>query len=290
MPNTPLILDFDASLQGLSGAHRLDLTAWQDRIRFGCGGASWRALEAYLDLLMPDEYGTVLMGSGDFHHVSHLLIKRRQFDEPINVVVCDNHPDNMRFPFGIHCGSWVKHVASLPQVAKVHVVGISSADVGWAHAWENHLRPLYAGRVCYWTLGVDTRWAGMLGLADAFRSFTDKQSLLDALNHTLTAERRPSYLSIDKDVLSERVARTNWDQGSLTLDDLQQVIAALAGRIVGSDITGEVSIHHYQSRWKRLLSALDQQPVIAEDVLATWQAQQLAANRTILAQIAAASR
>lgn len=286
---TPLILDFDASLDGLEGATRLPLGEWQDRIRFGCGLASWRALERHLDTLMPAEHGTVLMGSGDFHHLSHLLLKRRRFDSPVTLVVCDNHPDNMLFPFGIHCGSWVSHAARLPQVAKIHVVGISSGDVGWRHAWENHPGPLYAGKLCYWTLGVDTAWARFAGLSGAFRSFDDKSLLLDTLTRELGRDMRPAYLSIDKDVLGEDVARTNWDQGSFTLDDLQQVIDPLAGRIVGSDITGEVSIHAYQSRWKRMLSALDEQPVIAAEVLADWQARQLQANRQILARIAAAS-
>ena len=66
------------------------------------------------------------MGSGDFHHVSYLLIERlRRLGRQIQVVVFDNHPDNMRYPFGIHCGSWVWHVSRLPFVERVHVVDAS---------------------------------------------------------------------------------------------------------------------------------------------------------------------
>jgi len=286
---TPLILDLDRSLAGLGDVSHVPLNEWQDRIRFGCGWAVWQAFAHTLQQRMPDEYGTVCFGSGDFHHLSHLLIQRMPQDRQIDVVVCDNHPDNMRFPFGIHCGSWVRHVAALPYVRRVEVVGIGSADVSWAHAWENHLMPLYRGRVRYWTLGVDTRWARRLGLGGAVRSFARKEELIASFTEALQSEKTPVYFSIDKDVLAEDVARTNWDQGSLTLQDLQSLIAVVSGRVIGSDITGEVSIHHYQARWKRVLSALDAQPTIAEKTLAIWQTQQIEANRFLLGQLAAAS-
>jgi hypothetical protein len=64
------------------------------------------------------------------------------------------------------------------------------------------------------------------------------------------------------------------------------VIAALRGRIVGSDITGEVSIHPYQTRWKRWLSALDAQPAISAAQLQTWQEEQAQVNRSLLAALA----
>jgi len=136
---------------------------------------------------------------------------------------------------------------------------------------------------------VDTRWAGYLGLGKAFRSFSNKRALLDALHLELKTHIGQCYLSIDKDVLAQSEARTNWDQGQLLVSDLQAVIDALRGRIVGSDITGEVSIHHYQSRWKRMLSALDDQPVIDPVELSVWQARQIEVNQSLLRQIAEAS-
>lgn len=52
---------------------------------------------------------------------------------------------------------------------------------------------------------------------------------------------RPVYLSIDKDVLDKTVAPTNWDQGSLQLDQLLDLIEKqLNGRtLTGVDICGE---------------------------------------------------
>jgi len=286
----PLVLDFDGSLRDFQDAEIIPLSNWQEAIRFGCGMAVWRKLGHALDVQMPSEHATVFMGSGDYHHISHLLIGRVAGTAPFDVVVFDNHPDNMRFPFGIHCGSWVRHVAALPRVRTVHVVGISSGDVGWRHAWENHLRPLYAGRVEYWTLDVRTGWADAIGLARRFHSFTDRNELVDAFIARLRADQTPLYLSIDKDVLDASVARTNWDQGRFMLDDIERVIAEMDGRLVGSDITGEISIHHYQTHWKRWLSAMDEQPIIAAEDLALWQQQQIAVNHRLLTSIDAVSR
>ncbi len=281
---SPLVLDLDGSLRAMErpGLLRIDLTDWQERVRFGCTERDWRAFSAHLEALFPDVHGPVLMGSGDFHHVSAFLIARQRRHANLHVLVCDNHPDNMRFPFGIHCGSWVAHVARMPHVARVDVIGICSPDVGCAHAWENHLGPLYRGRVRYWTIGAKLGWMRALGLRDAARNFDDAASLVHALQRELSGAHAPLYLSIDKDVLSESVARTNWDQGRLLLDDLRAIIDAAAPRIKGSDITGEVSIHRYRTRWKRWLSALDGQPDIAPDDLNRWQRQQIEVNGVLL--------
>ncbi len=169
------------------------------------------------------------------------------------------------------------------------MIGISSCDVGWRHAWENHLLPLYAGRIHYWTLGVDTRWARAVGLAGRFHGFAQRGELIASFISELRQDDTPLYLSIDKDVLDASVARTNWDQGRLLLEDIERVIAECDGRLVASDVTGEISIHHYQTRWKRWLSAMDEQPVIAPEALAQWQQEQLAVNRRLLAGIGALS-
>lgn len=52
------------------------------------------------------------------------------------------------------------------------------------------------------------------------------------------------YISIDKDVLSRDFARTNWDQGEMTLDALFASIEriALNHRIIGIDVCGELSL------------------------------------------------
>src|SRR4029077_7216914 len=154
-------------------------------------------------------------------------------------VVFDNHPDNMRYPFGIHCGSWVWHVSRLPFIARVHVVGITSGDVGGSHLWENHIGPLYSGKVSYWCVERPLRAMRFFGIRHS-RSFPSVAALLEQLQQTLAATSEPVYLSIDKDVLARDVVQTNWDQGVMRLEELTEAIQKLSERIIGSDVVGEV--------------------------------------------------
>ncbi|WP_049623938.1 arginase family protein [Frateuria defendens] len=283
----PVLLDLDHSVGPLPGRLVIPLEHWQERVRFGCTLGTLRRFRRALDDTLPARHGTVMLGSGDFHHLSWPLIERMRMRtrSPFQVVVFDNHPDNMRYPFGVHCGSWVRRVAALPQVAHVHVVGIGSGDVGLAHAWENYLGPLRRGRLSYWSLGVDTRWAKRLGLGGAVRSFGEVEALVGEFGAQQRQRPMPVYLSIDKDVFAEDVARTNWDQGRLRLADALALIDALGGEVIGSDITGEVSYYRYRNPLKRWLSAIDDQPAVDEHELPQWQAQQHALNLALLGAI-----
>lgn len=291
MSRIPVVLDLDGSALGLEPARVVPLREREQALRFGC---SMRVLEDFaqaLDTLLPEDHGTLLTGSGDFHHLSLPLIRRAVRQQgPLAVVVLDNHPDNMRFPFGVHCGSWVARVCAIPGVRHVHVAGITSADIALAHAWENRWWPLRHGRLTYWSIGVSTRWADRVGLGQAFRNHEDAETLLQALGMELAATDTPLYLSIDKDVLSAEDARTNWDQGGMREGQMTAFIRALAGRIVASDLTGDVSQARYHQRWKRLLSALDRQPEIAATRLEQWQTVQRELNQRLVREIARATR
>ncbi len=229
---------------------------------------------------------TIFMGSGDYHHLSYLLIKRyAALGHPLQVVLFDNHPDNMRYPFGIHCGSWVWHVSRLPFVSRVHVLGITSRDVEAAHGWENHLRNLRSGKVRYWCVGRNLGWMKGLGITQS-RSFESTALMLEAFAGEIGRSREPVYLTIDKDVLSPEDVQTNWDQGVMRLYEMRSAIDLFRTRIVGSDVTGEVSVYHYQSRFKRLLSGLDGQAEMEANKLARWQAQHQQVNQQILGWLA----
>lgn len=284
---SPVVLDVDGSVLPLGGERVVALQDWQEELRFACSRASLRRFSALLDERLPARHGTVLFGSGDFHHLSYPLLRRLDAGARYQLVVLDNHPDNMRYPFGIHCGSWVGWAAALPQISHVHVLGITSHDIGSAHAWENRWRPLLSGRLTYWSMGVPVRWARYMGLGRGFRSFDSPSALVEAFVAEQQRQPQPTYLSIDKDVFAEEVARTNWDQGRFRLGHALAVIHALhEGGLVGSDITGEVSQYRYRSRVKRLLSALDGQPEIPGHTLHAWQAQQREVNQRLLSALA----
>lgn len=272
MRATPLVLDFDASAGVPQGAVVLQLAHWNRRIRFGCGMRTFDGLRRHVLPRIPRDAGPVFMGSGDFHHVSLLLVERLAHQGPLDVVVFDNHPDNMRYPWGIHCGSWVSHVARLPFVRHVQVMGITSNDVSPLHAWENRLAALWRGRVSYWCIGLPTQWSCRVGLQGAIRSFHSAEHMLDAFADQQAGSRSPVYLSIDKDVLAPRVARTNWDQGVMDEEGLRRAIAVVGPRLAGCDVTGDVSVARYDTPWKRWLSRLDGQTELASGQILEWQA------------------
>ncbi len=50
----------------------------------------------------------------------------------------------------------------------------------------------------------------------------------------------PVYISIDLDVLSEEYARTDWDQGDMTLEELERVVLSVSAEhpLLGADLCG----------------------------------------------------
>ncbi|WP_392561824.1 arginase family protein [Orbus sturtevantii] len=291
MNRQTIILDFDQSVGTIENAISINLTDWQAAVRFGCSNKIFHQLATRLQHDLPLSYGTAMLGSGDYHHISLLLIERLQScynaKNPIEVVIFDNHPDNMRYLFGIHCGSWVSYVAKLAFVSHVHVLGITSHDIAFSHAWENRLTPLIKNKLTYWSMDVDTRWANKLGLGRAFKHFATPDDLISAfLTHQIN-HSQPVYLSIDKDVLDKTTIQTNWDQGRLKTEHILTTIAGLSNRIIASDITGDVSNWQHPSRFKRLLSFLDKQPTIPLNTLKQWQAQQHQVNLQLLSALQA---
>ena len=277
-----LILNFDDSVRPLPETDSVPLRDRQEAIRFGCRMSVLRALGPELAPELDAHAPITFLGSGDYHHLTYLLIERlRSLGTSIQVVVFDNHPDNMRYLFGIHCGSWVWHVSRLPFVARVHVVGITSKDVEGGHLWENHLASLYSGKVRYWCVQRNLRAMRYVGIRHG-QSFPSVASMLAQFSATLTAAPEPVYLSIDKDVLAHDVVETNWDQGVMRLEELISSIDMMRGKLVAADVTGDVSSYRYQSRFKRLLSGLDGQPHIPDQTLGEWQARHQQVNQQLL--------
>ena len=85
-------------------------------------------------------------------------------------------------------------------------------------------------------------------IADAAEDFPDKlksSTLIkgkDDIKISGKSDRaRPVYISIDKDVLSKSEVPTNWDQGDMSLSELEHELRLLfeSRRVIGVDICGE---------------------------------------------------
>lgn len=192
----------------------------------------------------------VFAGSGDFHHVTPLLIERAIAASdagPVTVVHFDNHPDWVRFKNGLHCGSWVGRAARLPGVARVITVGVCSGDIDRPETKRADLDLVAEGRVELYPWRApdggpilrvgDQSWPSMRAMGeDGFAALLASRITTPAI-----------YVTIDKDVLRPDDAVTNWDQGQLSLDGLERLVRAVAGRarLIGADVVGDWSPPRY---------------------------------------------
>jgi len=206
--------------------------------------------ERLAGIVQPAEEGVVVFaGSGDFHHVTSLLIERAAAaaGEPLTVLHFDNHPDWVRHARGRHCGSWVGEAARLPGVAKVITIGVCSRDIGRKGSRRGDLALIGEERLDLYA------WRAPDGgdeVALEGRSWPTIAALGEAaFIARLAAEiaTKALYVTIDKDVLAAEGAVTNWDQGAASVDFLVAAIrAAAAGRrVVAADVVGDWSAPVY---------------------------------------------
>lgn len=224
------------------------------------------------------------LGSGDFHHVSALLIAEtaEAFDQPLTVIHIDNHPDWVRFERGVHCGSWVNEVAAHSNVEKIITLGVCSEDLQWPERKGANLNNLVSGKVEVYPFDhppshVRRRYgdsAGFVQSGDRLVWSTMKNMGLKTFAEFLLSRIFTSnvYITIDKDALSPTDAVTNWDQGQLRLSTVLELLSAIAERhrIVGADVIGDYSKPMYSgSLLTRLLKhgeILIDQPIRTPDV------------------------
>lgn len=199
--------------------------------------------------VLPAEAGpaVVFAGSGDFHHITPILLARAiaAAEEPaVTVLHFDNHPDWVTFEPGAHCGSWVGRAARLPRVAKVVTVGVCSRDIDRPAAEGADLDLVREGRVELYAYGgagaykvAGRSWPTIAGMGEgAFADYLPGRIETSAI-----------YVTIDKDVLRPEEAGTNWDQGRTSVAFLSELVrrAAVGRRVIGADIVGDWSTPTY---------------------------------------------
>ena len=214
--STPYILDFTT----LSGTTGFCDDAAADEIRRRIADFPVRGLH-FLD-------------NGNFHYLTRFWCEK--ITEDFTLVVYDHHVDLRKpvFPGLMSCGSWIRDV--LLRNSHCRAVLIIGPECAQADIIERELQSLVAEdqpprssapvRVCCFT--EDDILDG--------RAARELPHLLDALH-------LPVYISIDKDVLSRKVLRTNWDQGIMTEAEFRRELDRFTMdpkiHILGVDICGE---------------------------------------------------
>jgi arginase family enzyme len=250
-----LILDFDGSVSLPKEIPRLDMRGCEERVRYYSSFGDMTALDSIIKEAV-ERYRIFFLGNGDFHHISYLIIKHMPY-EGLHVVVFDNHPDNMFFPAGIHCGSWVYHASKLPNVSNISVFGIASKDIRGLNIIQNRFSVIRSGKVKYYCLAPVSKLMRLLsgnGIEDIRAS---QKSIAKILKKEAQKKRGHVYLSIDKDVLSGETLTTGWDQGKMQEDELLGCIKEIAPSVIAADIVGDISSYNYKSRMKKIMRMID---------------------------------
>lgn len=259
---TPNILDFTT----LSGTNGFCDDAAADEIRRRIADFPARGLH-FLD-------------NGNYHYLTRFWCEK--ITEDFALVVYDHHVDLRKpvFPGLMSCGSWIRDV--LLRNSHCRAVLIIGPERAQADIIERELQSL-ADEDNFSDESVSGTAAGPRMIADSavhdrtpsasdvnlpahtwtfVRPKADNQSsplsarvscfteddILDGraareLPRILDALHLPVYISIDKDVLSRKVLRTNWDQGIMTEAEFRHELDRFTMdpdiHILGTDICGE---------------------------------------------------
>lgn len=154
--------------------------------------------------------------SGNYHYVTYLLLESVR--EPFALVLFDHHTDMQPSLFEglLSCGCWVKQVMDEhPFLKEVIMIGMEESQL-------ERLEAPYRKRITAYS-----------------RQLVEGGSLWEEFAQNNI--HYPVYISIDKDVIDDREVRTNWDQGVLTLEQLNEVYGKICRnhRVLGIDVCGE---------------------------------------------------
>ncbi|MBI5587899.1 MAG: arginase family protein [Deltaproteobacteria bacterium] len=217
-------LDTDGSVrrQGLGQYFKIDsidLADLRNHLQFYSSVRAMRKCASRLDEREGEGATCHLLGSGDFHHITLLMLERMA--SPFFLIVFDNHMDSsFAFP-KYHCGNWMYHASSLPLCRKIiHVGSTEGQGVFGRYAARSGKIEVLEGREC----------EGFMGL-ERF-----KKTLAEA-----RVEGLPVYASVDKDVLERSESPGDWDNGVMRMSDLSWMLEHVAKsfKVAGADITGE---------------------------------------------------
>jgi hypothetical protein len=217
-----------------------------------------------------------LFGSGDFHHLSALWLRR--VNESFTLLSFDNHPDWDIRPPRWCCGTWINRALELPALRRAAIWGCGNFELNWPGYLFVSRRALRAERlnVWPWTERLQPsgrrRWPGITP--------KDWRSRFSDFARGLAGEN--VYITVDLDCLDQREATTNWEQGLFTAADVAWAIGEIRthARIVGGDLCGAFSEPRYARRLQKFLATRDHPKQTAVSV-ATAQESNTRAFRAI---------
>ena len=233
----------------------IDARAWGPRLRFSAPPRLVAEFYREHEAILASPF--LLYGSGDFHYLTALRLRR--IARPIVLVSFDNHPDWDVRPPKWGCGGWVNRALELSNVRRVSVWGCGNFECWWPHQIFGNRRAERAGvlDVHPWAddhPAKDRERRGAI-LRDNWREHF--QQFFE------TAGGKNIYVTIDLDCLNASEAVTNWEAGRFTIADLEWAVGKLreSSQIIGGDICGAYSRPNY-ARFKQRFAAEFDHPKI----------------------------
>lgn len=250
-PSAVLHLDLDHAWSLTSAdLEKIDATEWGPRLRFSAPPGE---VEEFLQTFDTQLAPFLVYGSGDFHHLTALWIRRLR--KPLTVVSFDNHPDWDIRPPRWCCGSWVNRALELPHVQKVSVWGCGNFECWWPGQAFGNRRAERAG-----TLEVHAWADDRPPKKQARRGAIFRATWREEFERFVRQLRGGNvYITVDLDCLRAGDAVTNWENGRFAVEDVAWAISRLReeNAVLGGDICGAYSLPRY-ARWKqRFVSQLD---------------------------------
>lgn len=156
------------------------------------------------------------LGNGNYHYLTLMLTQN--ISDPYTLIVFDNHNDAGIVPFEkvTTCGSWIDDALHRQDNLKqVLIIGVQNKD-------EKTININHSSR-----------------LSVIRKKAMNKQTIKA---HIADIPTKNVYISIDRDILSPREVETNWNQGTMTTDQLTMLIADILRdhTLIEGDICGDI--------------------------------------------------
>lgn len=270
------ILNFDGSVASQGKLIQKYSPTVIDLLKFGPRARLWagRKISRQIEEAIPQPCGNTVnfIGSGDFHHISALLINKIR--RPLTLIIFDFHPDWAGIPPLNSCGSWVRLALKNKNIAKCVVLGASSDDISTLGLYSADTGLLKKSRLEIYPYSRRPSRIFFRGLP-ANVSFRAEKNIFsstiywDELKQKGARDfvgqlsgrisQRDVYISVDKDCLKKEYALTNWEQGQMPLEELLAFLRLVKSNfnLLGVDITGDYSPICLRGLAKTLISGLD---------------------------------
>lgn len=179
-----------------------------------CDEIAYKDIEKIVKNYKPE--GIHFIDSGNYHYATEFWIDK--IKEDFMLIVFDHHSDMTKPAFGsiLSCGSWIMdELDKNIFLKKIVIIGLSEEQ-------KDSISKQYM---------------------DKLQCISEKELIkINTWKKIINNDKKlPVYISIDKDVLNEKVVSTTWDQGKMSFAELKNILHIIIKNenIIGVDICGE---------------------------------------------------